>query len=60
MITTELINCMNNMRSGVMKISLICLDQLILKFKKKMLPYTEIIMNTVIKKSIGTSEFIAD
>lgn len=60
MILTELLQCLNNLRSGVSKISLICLGELLRKFHRKAYPFTEQIITTLVKKSITTSEFIQE
>lgn len=43
------------MRSGVSKIALICLGELLRKFHKRSHPFTDQIVNTLVKKSITTS-----
>ena len=48
------------MRSGVSKIALICLGELLRKFHKRSHPFTEHIINTLVKKSITTSDFIQE
>ena len=59
-IINELLTCLNSMRSGISKISLICLGELMKKFHKKSYPFTEIIVNTLLKKSMTTSDFIQE
>jgi len=48
------------MRSGVSKIALICLGELLRKFHKRAFPFTEQIITTLAKKSITTSDFIQE
>ncbi len=60
MIITELLQCLNNMRSGVSKIALICLGELLRKFHKRSHPFTDQIVNTLVKKSMTTSDFIQE
>ena len=59
-IINELLICLNSMRSGVSKISLICLGELLKKFHKRSYPFTESIVNILIKKSVTTSDFIQE
>lgn len=42
------------------KIALICLGELLRKFHKRSHPYTEQVINTLVKKSITTSDFIQE
>lgn len=59
-IVSELLNCLNNLRSGVTKLALMCLNEIMRKFHKRTYPYSEAIILTIIKKSITTSEFMQD
>jgi len=51
---------LGNLRSGVTKLALMCLYEMMRKFHKRMYGFTEGIVLTVIKKSITTSEFMQD
>jgi hypothetical protein len=51
----ELLQCIGNLRSGVTKLALMCLNELMRKFTRRLFNCTENIVLTVIKKSITTS-----
>lgn len=59
-IVNELLQCLNNLRSGVAKLALMCLGEMMKKFHKKMYSFSENIVMTIMKKSITTSEFMQD
>lgn len=59
-IVGELLQCIGNLRSGVTKLALMCLNEMMRRFGRRMYPSTENIVLTIIKKSITTSEFMQD
>ncbi len=59
-IVNELLQSLSNLRSGVTKIALMCLNEMMKKFHRRMYQFTENIILTIIKKSITTSEFMQD
>ena len=54
----ELLNCLGNLRSGVTKLALICLNELMGKVHKKVAPSSEGIVLALLKRSLTTSEFM--
>lgn len=56
----ELLQCIGNLRSGVTKLALMCVNEMMRKLHRRMHPFSEAIVITVLKKSITTSEFMQD
>jgi len=55
LIVNELLQSLSNLRSGITKLALMCLNEMMRRLHKKMYPFTENIILTIIKKSITTS-----
>lgn len=60
MIVNELLSNLSNLRSGVTKLALMCLNEMMRRLHKRMYPFSDNIILTIIKKSITTSDFMQD
>ena len=60
LIVNELLQNLSNLRSGVTKLALTCLNEMMRRLHKKIYPFSENIILTIIKKSITTSDFMQD
>ena len=49
-----------SLRSSISKNCLICLDEILTKFKKKMEPYLESVMGCLLKKIVYANEFLQE
>lgn len=59
-IVNELLQCVGNLRSGVTKLALMCLTELMRRFGRRLYPSTEGVVLALLRKSITTSEFMQD